>query len=349
MVDVSNSFFHCNSNKAKMDQEKELLESVGNNSELADEVHSVNAIFGTDPPTVTALPKLDSLPASLTLDLGINGQAAEEKRNDERIITTARLRIPSNNDSTSNEEPVSFVVGFDKSYPDSAPYVLGTASTGAARGQGKKAKAILEEIVERIHQPGAVCLFEVISEASEIFDRSGETDDDEKEDDNNLRQADLKQLQGENNAKEQQRVTTGEVEEDGGIHWIMSDVVNVKKSTFVARAAVVDSVDQAKSLIDNLLATNKKAAAATHNISAWRIRQAHAQQQQGVIFQDFDDDGETAAGGRLLHLMQLMDVWNVVVVVSRWFGGVLLGPDRFRIINNVARQALIRVPHERGP
>ena len=41
-----------------------------------------------------------------------------------------------------------------------------------------------------------------------------------------------------------------------------------------------------------------------------------------------------------MHLMQLMDVWDVMVIVTRWYGGVLLGPDRFRIINNVAREAL---------
>lgn len=35
-----------------------------------------------------------------------------------------------------------------------------------------------------------------------------------------------------------------------------------------------------------------------------------------------------------------MDVMNVVVVVSRWFGGVHLGPDRFRHINNATRQVL---------
>ena len=31
---------------------------------------------------------------------------------------------------------------------------------------------------------------------------------------------------------------------------------------------------------------------------------------------------------------------NVAVVVSRWFGGTLLGPIRFKIINNTARQLL---------
>lgn len=56
--------------------------------------------------------------------------------------------------------------------------------------------------------------------------------------------------------------------------------------------------------------------------------------------QDCDDDGEDAAGRRLLHLLQMVDARNVLVVVSRWFGGVLLGPARFTHINNAARTLL---------
>ena len=63
------------------------------------------------------------------------------------------------------------------------------------------------------------------------------------------------------------------------------------------------------------------------------------------------DDGETAAGGRLLSLLELTGCMDVVVVVSRWYGGVLLGPDRFRIFNNVARKLLVECGHivEDGP
>ena len=31
----------------------------------------------------------------------------------------------------------------------------------------------------------------------------------------------------------------------------------------------------------------------------------------------------------MAHLLQVMGVWDVLVVVSRWYGGVKLGPDRF--------------------
>lgn len=38
----------------------------------------------------------------------------------------------------------------------------------------------------------------------------------------------------------------------------------------------------------------------------------------------------------------MMDVWNVIVVVSRWFGGTHLGPDRFKHINTAARGAVVK-------
>lgn len=43
-----------------------------------------------------------------------------------------------------------------------------------------------------------------------------------------------------------------------------------------------------------------------------------------------------------------MDVWDVVVVVTRWYGGVKLGPDRFRIINAAARDALVKGGFEKA-
>lgn len=43
----------------------------------------------------------------------------------------------------------------------------------------------------------------------------------------------------------------------------------------------------------------------------------------------------------LLIATQILDVRNVLVVVSRWYGGILLGPDRFKHINNCARNILV--------
>ncbi|XP_043921286.1 protein IMPACT [Protopterus annectens] len=109
-----------------------------------------------------------------------------------------------------------------------------------------------------------------------------------------------------------------------------------RRSTFQAHLAPVVTPNQVKMVLDKLY-ENKKIASATHNIYAYRI---YCEDKQ-TFLQDCEDDGETAAGGRVLHLMQILDVRNVMVVVSRWYGGILLGPDRFKHINNCARNILV--------
>lgn len=108
-----------------------------------------------------------------------------------------------------------------------------------------------------------------------------------------------------------------------------------RKSTFQAHVAPVTSLAEVNAVMDILL-ENNKIRNATHNIMAYRI----CLPDRNTVMQDFDDDGETSAGGRLLHLLQIADVKNAVVVVSRWFGGILLGPARFTHINNVGRSLL---------
>ncbi|XP_046684346.1 protein IMPACT-B-like [Homalodisca vitripennis] len=62
--------------------------------------------------------------------------------------------------------------------------------------------------------------------------------------------------------------------------------------------------------------------------------------EPGRSAQHCDDDRENSARRRLLHLLQTTGVITVMEVVSRWRGGVNIGPDRFRHINSVARQVL---------
>jgi hypothetical protein len=288
------------------------------NTDLAEEIEAINAIYGPDTITVTGR----GAAAPPTLDLGATTTTTSSTPTP---TTTITLQIP--------EHPhLSFILRFEASYPDTPPQIAGTAST-AARGEGKLAVDVLADIVRRTHQPGAVCLFDVLSEAVEAFHElnigSSTTPPHP--------QAESQEATPPASATDPARVS---LQEAFGIEhppeWTLSEVVTEKKSVFVGRAARVTSLRQARGFLDYLLATEKKVAGATHNISAWRIREG------GTSVQDCDDDGETAAGGRLLHLMQLMDVWDVVVVVTRWYGGVLLGPDRFRIINAVGRDALVR-------
>jgi hypothetical protein len=110
-----------------------------------------------------------------------------------------------------------------------------------------------------------------------------------------------------------------------------------KKSTFQAHVAPVTSIEDVEQVMEVLL-MNNKIRGATHNILAYRIEI----NEEGSLLQDFDDDGESAAGGRLLHLLNVLKVKNMLVVVSRWFGGILLGPSRFSFINNAARNAIVQ-------
>jgi len=82
------------------------------------------------------------------------------------------------------------------------------------------------------------------------------------------------------------------------------------------------------------LKLNTKIERATHNMYAYRIYDGN------VWLQDCDDDGESQAGSRLMHLLQVIEAKNVLVIVSRWYGGVQLGAARFKHINNAARQVL---------
>ncbi|XP_073187460.1 protein IMPACT isoform X4 [Lepidochelys kempii] len=75
--------------------------------------------------------------------------------------------------------------------------------------------------------------------------------------------------------------------------------ISDRRSTFQAHLAPVVSPKQVKMVLAKLH-ENKKIASATHNIYAYRI---YCEDKQTYL-QDCEDDGETAAGGRLLHLMQ---------------------------------------------
>ncbi|GFS90382.1 protein IMPACT [Nephila pilipes] len=113
------------------------------------------------------------------------------------------------------------------------------------------------------------------------------------------------------------------------------EIITDRKSVFQGHAAAVLSVEQAKNVLIELK-KNKKIATATHNIMAYRITH-----DTKYAIQDCDDDGESRGGSTLLHLLQILDLKNVVVIVSRWYGGIHLGPDRFKHISNAARMVLV--------
>lgn len=64
----------------------------------------------------------------------------------------------------------------------------------------------------------------------------------------------------------------------------------------------------------------KKYAKATHN--TWAVILSDGGPQKG-------DDGESGAGAVILRMLERARLVDHIVVVTRWYGGVHLGGDRF--------------------
>lgn len=89
-------------------------------------------------------------------------------------------------------------------------------------------------------------------------------------------------------------------------------VQDIKKSRFIGKATPIASEDEARTFLASV-----SDSAANHNCWAWRIGQAYR----------FSDDGEPSgtAGKPILQAIDGQDLDGVVVVVTRFFGGILLG------------------------
>lgn len=121
--------------------------------------------------------------------------------------------------------------------------------------------------------------------------------------------------------------------------WAVSSPLVVQKSRFVGRAIRADTIEQAAKLIKELKAS-KDTAKATHNISACRIR-------TGVhVYEEANDNGEPPAAQRILFMLKQQNIEDVVIVVTRWYGGVKMGPKRFQAIDQAASEALSLLSRE---
>ncbi len=92
----------------------------------------------------------------------------------------------------------------------------------------------------------------------------------------------------------------------------------VKKSKFIANFIKVTSKEQAEEEIKKM---KKKYFDARHNCVSYRVL------EDEKIVERFSDDGEPSgtAGGPMLNILQKNNLINVLIVVTRYFGGILLG------------------------
>ncbi|KAK4453666.1 ribosomal protein S5 domain 2-type protein [Podospora aff. communis PSN243] len=295
-----------NSTHASHSQQR--IQSTPNMSEaLIDEIEAINSIYGDG----TLVPLSDSK---------------------NQTQNTYILTLPPCDDGASSSSS-SLRLQFTPSYPDDPPTVLATHSVGghSKRGAAARDLDLFRAAVGEVFEPGVVCLFDALEKVKELVSEAEARAGGDRHE-----KAEVDGGEGEGERGEEEEEVACEVGEEQP-PWTMSDPVVELKSSFIARCAPVTSPGQAARFVQHLLATDKRVRSATHNMTAWRIRG-----ENGASFQDCDDDGETAAGGRLLHLMQLMDLWDTMIIVTRWYGGQKLGPRRFALINQAARDAFVK-------
>lgn len=88
-----------------------------------------------------------------------------------------------------------------------------------------------------------------------------------------------------------------------------------KKSRFIASVAHVETEEEALAFLERIRAENRMAR---HNVYAYVLRNGRVR---------YSDDGEPqkTAGLPTLEVIQHAGITDVIVVVTRYFGGILLG------------------------
>ncbi|KAK7422299.1 hypothetical protein QQZ08_009607 [Neonectria magnoliae] len=118
--------------------------------------------------------------------------------------------------------------------------------------------------------------------------------------------------------------------------WAASQKLSSKGSVFIAHAASVSSPAGRANLVKSLMAEKPELETASHN--AWAIRTSFGNSplKQEASF----DDGESGCGNFILQQLRQLDISNTLVVLTRWYGGVMLGPDRWRLMRECINDAL---------
>lgn len=107
-----------------------------------------------------------------------------------------------------------------------------------------------------------------------------------------------------------------------------------KRSKFIATLFYVKNEDEAQTLIKSV---KKQYYDARHNCFAYRVVT-----ENGIVERQ-SDDGEPSgtAGAPLLNILEKNNLCNVLVIVTRYFGGILLGTGGLvRAYSQVALEAV---------
>jgi putative IMPACT (imprinted ancient) family translation regulator len=110
----------------------------------------------------------------------------------------------------------------------------------------------------------------------------------------------------------------------------IQDVVRDRGSRYAVAIGSVEGRVGVEAFLADLRKT-KKYAKSTHN--SWAALLSDGGPQKA-------DDGEAGAGAVILKMLEREGLADHIIVVTRWYGGVHLGGDRFAHIVTCVRAAL---------
>ena len=113
----------------------------------------------------------------------------------------------------------------------------------------------------------------------------------------------------------------------------MASASNINQITHVltdrgTKYAVSGGAVRNRAEVDQFLKSlkkNKRFAKATHN--TWAVVLSEGGPLKG-------DDGESGAGMVIVNMLEHEQIVDHIIVVTRWYGGVKLGGDRFRRVKD---------------
>ena len=197
------------------------------------------------------------------------------------------------------------------SYPSTTPPEIPTIRMDGI-STSRATELVTKMLQKQSSIPGEVCLFEYVEATIEVL----------QEEKKNIEQSTAIIAAQEEDVRR----------EETNIAWDLShgEPLTDRKSVFQAHVGRISKMEDIDLVMQALRQGSRKIEHTTHNMMAYRILS-----KNGMIVQDCDDDGEKGAGKCILHVLQQLQVVGVVCIVSRWYGGIKLGPIRFRHISKV--------------
>jgi len=112
---------------------------------------------------------------------------------------------------------------------------------------------------------------------------------------------------------------------------VYKNIITDRKSKYSVVGQYITCEQEAKDFVKELK-KDPFFRKADHNSYAYRL-----QTEEWLVLESKNDDGETGAGMCILRELQRENALNMILVVTRYFGGIHLHTDRFKNVIDVCK------------